>query len=57
MFTHTHTYAQFDFSYDQNTTQDEIYQDLAKPIVDKAFMGYNGTIFAYAVFEPRSASI
>eukprot|EP00698_Gefionella_okellyi_P020452 TRINITY_DN6417_c0_g1_i1.p1 TRINITY_DN6417_c0_g1~~TRINITY_DN6417_c0_g1_i1.p1 ORF type:complete len:712 (+),score=193.81 TRINITY_DN6417_c0_g1_i1:32-2167(+) len=37
----------FDFSYDWDTTQERVYADLGAPILDKAFKGYNGTIFAY----------
>ena len=38
---------QFDYVYPMNTTQREIYDQVAFPIVDSIFQGYNGTIFAY----------
>lgn len=37
----------FDHSYYMDSTQEEVFEDLAKPIVEKALVGYNGTIFAY----------
>ena len=38
---------QFDYVYPMDTTQREIYDQVAFPIVDSIFQGYNGTIFAY----------
>lgn len=37
----------FDFAYGDDTTQQEVYADLGKPVVDRSLEGYNGTIFAY----------
>ena len=37
----------FDQVYDENSTQREIYENTAKPIVQSSLDGYNGTIFAY----------
>ncbi|ESO96459.1 hypothetical protein LOTGIDRAFT_115944 [Lottia gigantea] len=37
----------FDKVFDQKTSQDEIFENVAKPVVDNALQGYNGTIFAY----------
>uniref|UniRef100_A0A7S3ST25 Kinesin motor domain-containing protein n=1 Tax=Emiliania huxleyi TaxID=2903 RepID=A0A7S3ST25_EMIHU len=37
----------FDFSYDENSTQDTVYRDLGQPLLQQAFEGWNGTIFAY----------
>ena len=37
----------FDATYDWNSTQDQVYQDTAYPIVHSVLEGYNGTIFAY----------
>ena len=37
----------FDYVYPMDTTQREIYDQVAFPIVDSIFQGYNGTIFAY----------
>ena len=37
----------FDYVYPMETTQREIYDQVAFPIVDSIFQGYNGTIFAY----------
>ncbi|KAK6182753.1 hypothetical protein SNE40_010365 [Patella caerulea] len=33
--------------FDQKTTQDEIFENVSKPVIDNALQGYNGTIFAY----------
>ena len=38
---------QFDYVYPMETTQRQIYDQVAFPIVDSIFQGYNGTIFAY----------
>ena len=37
----------FDFVYGANCTQETIYNEMARPIVDSVLNGYNGTIFAY----------
>jgi kinesin family protein 3/17 len=37
----------FDYVYDWNSTQDQVYNETACPIVDSVLEGYNGTIFAY----------
>ena len=37
----------FDHAYDWDSTQRRVFEDLGRPIVDKALAGYNGTIFAY----------
>lgn len=37
----------FDHVYSWDSTQEEVYTQLAKPIVDQALAGYNGTVFAY----------
>mmetsp|Transcript_17939 Transcript_17939/g.53743 ORF Transcript_17939/g.53743 Transcript_17939/m.53743 type:complete len:766 (-) Transcript_17939:710-3007(-) len=37
----------FDHVMDENISQREVYDIAARPIVDSAIMGYNGTIFAY----------
>ncbi|QDZ18855.1 kinesin-like protein [Chloropicon primus] len=37
----------FDQVYDESSTQSQIYQNTAKPIVQSSIDGYNGTIFAY----------
>lgn len=36
-----------DTVYNEETTNEEIYENLAKPIVSKVIDGFNGTIFAY----------
>mmetsp|Transcript_101820 Transcript_101820/g.185862 ORF Transcript_101820/g.185862 Transcript_101820/m.185862 type:complete len:1271 (+) Transcript_101820:229-4041(+) len=41
-----HTYA-FDFVFSPTTPQDHIFERLGHPLIDKAFGGYNSTIFAY----------
>ncbi|EGZ16226.1 hypothetical protein PHYSODRAFT_316274 [Phytophthora sojae] len=37
----------FDFAYYTESTQAQVYDDIAKPLVAQALQGYNGTIFAY----------
>ena len=37
----------FDYVADENTTQEDIFVRMAKPIADSCLQGYNGTIFAY----------
>ena len=37
----------FDFSYDKDCLQKDVYNDVGQPLLDKAFDGFNGTIFAY----------
>ena len=38
---------QFDYVYDMDSTQRQVYDEVAFPIVDSIFQGYNGTVFAY----------
>lgn len=33
--------------YDQDTKTSDVYDEIAKPIVEAATAGFNGTIFAY----------
>ena len=37
----------FDHIFDMNSTQKEVYDSAAKPIIDSVLEGFNGTIFAY----------
>jgi kinesin family member 5 len=37
----------FDRVFDMNTTQREVYEKSAKPIIEGVLMGFNGTVFAY----------
>ena len=37
----------FDRVFDQQTQQEEVFDVVAKPVVQSALDGYNGTIFAY----------
>lgn len=37
----------FDYCYDSDSTQLQVYKDLGLPIVNQAVDGFNGTIFAY----------
>jgi len=37
----------FDYVADENTSQEDVFQRMAKPIADSCLQGYNGTIFAY----------
>ena len=41
-----HNFA-FDLLIDENFTQQKVWENVGVPILDKAFAGYNGTIFAY----------
>lgn len=36
-----------DTVYDEKTKTEEVFNDIAKPIVEAAISGFNGTIFAY----------
>lgn len=37
----------FNHVFDENSTQQDVYDVAAKPILDQVLKGYNGTIFAY----------
>ena len=37
----------FDYTYDWNASQEKIFNETAKPILESVMEGYNGTIFAY----------
>lgn len=37
----------FDYAYDGDSTQVQVYRDLGLPIITQALDGFNGTIFAY----------
>lgn len=37
----------FDRVYDQSTTTSQIFNDIAKPVIEKCLSGYNGCIFCY----------
>ena len=37
----------FDFAYNSNSTQDEVYKDIGEPVVTQAMDGFNCTVFAY----------
>lgn len=41
------TETQFDAVYDENCKQEELYEELGVPLLDKLFNWYNGTLFAY----------
>uniref|UniRef100_A0A7M5WW18 Kinesin-like protein n=1 Tax=Clytia hemisphaerica TaxID=252671 RepID=A0A7M5WW18_9CNID len=38
---------QFDYVYDQNCSQNDVYSGCVTSLVDAFFTGYNGTVFAY----------
>ncbi|XP_067680992.1 kinesin-like protein KIF6 [Haliotis asinina] len=42
-----HYKFRFERVFDQKTTQDEVFEHVAKPVIDNVLQGYNGTIFAY----------
>ena len=37
----------FDYTYGWKATQEQIFNETAKPILESVMQGYNGTIFAY----------
>jgi hypothetical protein len=37
----------FDWSYNSNCSQMQIYNDTCKPLLDNFFSGYNATVLAY----------
>ena len=37
----------YDFVYGMQTEQSRVYEDVGAPILERAFSGFNGTIFAY----------
>ena len=37
----------FDYLYDQESTQEDIYSNSVRPLVEAALSGYNATVFAY----------
>lgn len=37
----------FDFVFDDDSEQSAVWASIGEPILEKAFAGYNGTIFAY----------
>lgn len=37
----------FDRIFDEGVDQNEIFSTLVNPLIEKAILGYNGTIFAY----------
>lgn len=42
----THVFT-FDYVYDQDSTQQQVYDNTARSVVDSSLQGYNATIFAY----------
>lgn len=44
--TETHEFG-FDFVYGCDSKQELVFEDIGLPLLDRAFGGYNGTIFAY----------
>ncbi len=37
----------FDLIYDENSKQEDVWKEVGLPILNKAIVGFNGTIFAY----------
>lgn len=37
----------FDFVFSEHTTQSQVYQKTALPLIDTVLEGYNATLFAY----------
>ncbi len=37
----------FDYVFDENSSQDYVYDTIARPVVADVLKGFNGTIFAY----------
>ena len=46
----------FDFAYNSNSTQDEVYKDIGEPVVTQAMDGFNCTVFAYGQTGSRLQS-
>lgn len=46
---HTKEYKSFRFDgvFDEYSSQQDVYSEAAFTVVEKAFTGYNGTVFAY----------
>ena len=47
----------FDAVYGADSTQQQLYADTAKPIVDGVLEGFNGTIFAYGQTGTGTVSV
>lgn len=43
----TYIFFSQDHIYEGSSTTQELYDDVARPIVEKSVKGFNGTIFAY----------
>ena len=41
----------FDIIFDQDSTQVSVWEAIGKPTLDKAFAGFNGTIFACKLID------
>lgn len=37
----------YDFTYDTDSTQEQVYNDIGEKVIDNSFKGYNSCIFAY----------
>ena len=37
----------FDHVFDESSSQEDVFQKVALPVVDQFLLGYNGTVFAY----------
>ena len=46
-FTYDHSYWSFDPKDEHFASQEQVFQDLGKGVVDCAFEGYNACVFAY----------
>jgi hypothetical protein len=44
----------FDRVFDKNSTQEEVFNDTAKPLLQGLFEGFNATVFAYGVSRDDS---
>jgi hypothetical protein len=47
----------FDRIFGFSATQQEVYETVAKPVVDGLFEGFNGTIFAYGQVRAGTARV
>ncbi|VDL75040.1 unnamed protein product, partial [Nippostrongylus brasiliensis] len=47
-------YFTYDAVFDENVTQEQVFDELGSRIIDGCVNGFNGTIFAYGEFRPES---
>lgn len=50
-FTYDHSYWSFDNKDNNFATQEKVFLDLGKGVIDCAFEGYNACVFAYGNYN------